>query len=291
MLGDLWGNYSEEDLYQIAISRPLEEKIATSIMLIRAHENTALSLSTDGYYNCFSGGKDSIVVKKLMQMAGVKFHSRYNNVTIDPPELVWYIREHHADVRWNNPPMHMLTKMLEKSNGPPTRLARWCCEIYKEQGGKGVFRVIGVRAEESARRKGLWKSLTPDRKSGVSLCPILYWTEDDVWNFIRMMNLPYCCLYDEVDCHGCKLFKRLGCVGCPMGGPNGQRKDFARWPTYELMWYKAFCGYWDRWKDVPRLDGGERWIAKFPNVDALWNWWISGKAYEGEGADCQQFLW
>jgi len=45
MLGDLWGNYSEEDLYQIAISRPLDEKIATAIMLIQAYEQQALSLS------------------------------------------------------------------------------------------------------------------------------------------------------------------------------------------------------------------------------------------------------
>jgi phosphoadenosine phosphosulfate reductase len=291
MLGDLWGNYSQEDLYQIAIAQPLEDKIKQAIALIQTYEPTALALSLDGFYVAFSGGKDSIVMERLFRMAGVKYKAWYNNVTIDPPELVRFTKDHYPEVSWNNPEKHMLSKMLEKSNGPPTRLVRWCCEIYKEQGGKGLLQAIGVRAEESARRKGLWKHVTPDRKAGIILCPILYWTETDIWQFIHDNDMPYCSLYDEVDSNGVKLFKRLGCIGCPMGGPRGQAKDFARWPAYEIMWRKAFQGYWDRWKDVPRNDGGERWISKFPDVDALWNWWISGKAYEGENADCQGFLW
>ena len=291
MPGDLWGNYSEEDLYRIAIAQPLEAKIKQAIALIQTYTSLSLSLSEDGFYVAFSGGKDSIVMERLFKMSGVKYKAWYNNVTIDPPELVRFIKDSYPDVAWNNPPQHMMVKMLDKSSGPPTRRARWCCEIYKEQGGKGLLRSIGVRAEESARRKGLWKSVTPDRKSGVILCPILYWTEDDVWQFIADHQMSYCSLYDLVDANGCKLFKRLGCVGCPMGGPKGQAKDFAQWPAYELMWRKAFQGYWDKWKGVPRLDGGDRYIESFPTVDALWNWWVSGKAYEGEGADCQGFLW
>lgn len=286
MQENLWGEYSEEDLYQIAISRPLEEKIETAILLIQTYEAQALQLSPDGYYVAFSGGKDSIVMAKLFEMAGVKFQLWYNNVTIDPPELVQFIKREYPQAKWNNVGKHLTSYMADsKACGPPTRLIRWCCEIYKEQGGIGLFCATGVRAEESARRKGLWKTLTIDNRNGKPiLCPILYWTKADIWQFIRQNNMPYCCLYDEG-------FERLGCIGCPMGGPTGMARDFARWPKYEQMWKRGFKRCFDKYKGVPKRNGEPRAIEKFPTVDDLWNWWVSGKAYEGEGADCQLWLW
>lgn len=276
---------TEEDRYQYAISRPLEQKIKTAIELIRHYEPMALDLSEDGYYVAFSGGKDSIVMERLFKLAGVKYASWYNNTTIDPPELVRFIKREYPEVRWNNPRKHLIYKMADKSNGPPTRIARWCCEIYKEQGGKNAFKAIGVRAEESPRRKGAWRDVTIDRKTKKPIiCPIIHWTERDVWKFISQQKMAYCSLYDEG-------FTRLGCVGCPMGGPKGQARDFARWPHYEKLWRRGFDSYWQRWKGVPRRDGGERWIEKMQTVDDLWNWWVSGKAYEGDKPDCQLYLW
>ncbi|MGE4544199.1 MAG: phosphoadenosine phosphosulfate reductase family protein [Pedobacter sp.] len=277
---------TEEELYQIAISRPLEEKIDQAISLIQATEGQALKLSDDGFYVCFSGGKDSIVMARLFEMAGVKFGLHYNNVTIDPPELVRFIKEEYPHAEWHSVGKHLINYMAEdKVCGPPTRLIRWCCEIYKEQGGVDKFRAIGVRAEESARRKGLWKQITTDRKTKMPiLCPILYWTHADIWAFIKQHDMPYCCLYDEG-------FDRLGCVGCPMGGPKGQARDFARWPKYEAMWKRGFRKYFDKYKGVPKRNGEPRAIEKFPTVDDLWNWWISGKAYEGDNPDCQLWLW
>lgn len=72
-----------------------------------------------GYYLAFSGGKDSVVLKRLTEMAGVKFDAWYNLTTIDPPELVKFIKEKHPDVKWNRPEIPML-KMLVK-NGFPIR--------------------------------------------------------------------------------------------------------------------------------------------------------------------------
>ena len=36
-------------------------------------------------------------------MAGVRFNAVYNQTTIDPPELVRFIKTHHADVAWDHP--------------------------------------------------------------------------------------------------------------------------------------------------------------------------------------------
>lgn len=282
---DLFGGIDEDEMYRRALALPLEKKIFNAIAMIQMYEAMALELSPDGYYVAFSGGKDSIVMARLFEIAGVKYQLWYNNVTIDPPELVQFIKREYPQAKWNQPGRNLPGKMEEKSNGPPTRIARWCCEIYKEQGGNGLFKAIGVRAEESTRRKGLWQHVALNRKDGKPiLCPILYWTEKDIWTFIKNNNMPYCSLYDEG-------FKRLGCVGCPMGGPKSQAREFSRWPKHEAMWRRGFEKYWKAWKGVPRRDGGKRWIEKFNSVDDLWTWWVSGGACEGERADCQLYLW
>ena len=119
---DLFGNPDIEAIYQAALTVPLEKKIKNAIALIREYEPMALQLSDAGYYVAFSGGKDSIVMERLFKMSGVKYESWYNNVTIDPPELVRFIKKQYPHVGWNNPKMH-LTDMLEvKSRWGATRL-------------------------------------------------------------------------------------------------------------------------------------------------------------------------
>ena len=281
---DLYGNIDEEGMYQMALAVPLAEKIESAIALIRSFESQALTLSDDGFYVCFSGGKDSIVMAKLFEMAGVKYQLHYNNVTIDPPELVQFLKREYSQAIWHNPAKN-LPMMMVDIGMPPTRLIRWCCLHYKEQGGIGTFKATGVRADESLRRKGLWKQVQNERKgTGCILCPIVYWTERDVWQFIRNNDMKYCCLYDEG-------FKRLGCVGCPMAG-NQRVAQFKRWPKHEAMWRRGFKAMFDKYKGLPKKNGGERAIEKFPTVESLWDWWMEDKnVNDTDNADCQMFLW
>lgn len=273
-------------LIALAQSRPLDEKMEQALETFRMYENAALKLSDGGYWLAFSGGKDSIVLKDLAIRSRVRFRSVYNVTSIDPPELIRYMKRQHPDVEWNRPRVPMFVRMLEKSNGPPTRLARWCCRSYKERGGRGMGRAIGVRAAESPRRADNWSVFTADRKSdGFYLAPILYWTDDDVWSYIRANALPYCSLYDEG-------FKRLGCVGCPMQGSKGVKRDFERWPGYGKQWHRAIVKFWEKWHDVPTLRGKPRWFADFKDGQELYDWWISGERREpfDDLEDCQMSL-
>lgn len=67
-----------------------------------------------GFYLAFSGGKDSVVIKELANMAGVKYDVHYNLTTIDPPELVYFIRKYHYDVIIDKPEKPFLQRMIEK---------------------------------------------------------------------------------------------------------------------------------------------------------------------------------
>ena len=96
----------------------LQDLVDRSLVLLREHEPEG------GYYGCFSGGKDSLAIKHLAGMAGVRVSWHYNVTTIDPPELVRYIRREHPEVAWEWPPHGNFFVRMERK-GIPTRRARW----------------------------------------------------------------------------------------------------------------------------------------------------------------------
>ena len=223
------------------------DKVAIAIERLRMFE------PPEGYYLAFSGGKDSIVIKELAKMSGVKHDSHYSVTTIDPPELVQFIKRHHGDVEWERPEMPFLKKLV--THGFPQRHRRWCCELYKENGGNNRCVITGIRRAESYQRgnrklfehcyTGGYKS-----KNKTFVNPIIDWKDVDVWEFIRERQLPYCSLYDEG-------WKRIGCLFCPMAGK--QRVAAAKkYPRFARSFIRAFerahkhrrgKGRVDRWKD------------------------------------------
>jgi phosphoadenosine phosphosulfate reductase len=245
----------------------LEDITARAVNILRSNE------PLKGYYLAFSGGKDSCVIKHLAHLAGINYEPRYNNTTIDPPELVRFIKEYHKDVLWNNPLTgNMFHRIATTLKTPPTRKGRWCCEEYKEQGGgRESIKIIGVRAAESPRRAKLWKEITEDIRGGTVICPIVSWSDGDVWDFIRFHKLPYCSLYDEG-------WERLGCVGCPLVSKKKQDREFARWPRYEELWRKSIIANWETNKDLLNTRTGEpRYQAKFATGEDFWTWWRTEK--------------
>ena len=141
------------------------DKVETAIKRLRAFE------PPEGYYVAFSGGKDSQCVYHLCEMAGVKFDAHYSVTSVDPPELVWFIKERYPGVEfehhyWSDgKPEHYypdgrprpmtMWSLIADHTIPPTRQARYCCADLKETGGSGRLVVTGVRWAESVRRKAL----------------------------------------------------------------------------------------------------------------------------------------
>ena len=239
------------------------DKVVIAIDRLRTFE------PSEGYYLAFSGGKDSVVIKQLAIEAGVKFDAHYSVTTIDPPDLIYYIREHHPDVIWERPEMPFLTKMVE-NKFPPMRQQRWCCRLYKENGGSGRLVVTGIRKEESdtrSKRKMVEHCIKDASKR--LLHPIIDWLDDDVWAFIKDRNLPYCCLYDEG-------WKRIGCLFCPMQRNKAiKQQQMDRYPAF-VRAFKRAC---DRIWAIRNKEGKKN---DFKDGQALFDWWISGQGNKKE---------
>lgn len=271
MLGQL--NINGKDKIQVAINRFKEFE------------------PEEGYYLAFSGGKDSIVIKKLAELSKVKFDSHYNWTTVDPPELLKYIKKYHPDTTIEKPDITMW-QLIPKKKMPPTRLVRYCCSELKEKGGIGRFVVTGVRWAESSRRKNSRNMVEFDRYGSQSkkakenrelflmndnegkrrmieqctikgkhiLNPVIDWTDKDIWDFIKMYDVPYCKLYDQG-------FDRLGCIGCPMQGTKGMERDFKRWSKYKTNYIKAF----DRMIKARKEKGLK---TEWETGEEVFNWWL-----------------
>ena len=150
------------------------------------------------YYVAISGGKDSDVIVKLCELAGVKYELYHQHTTADAPQTVRYIRETYPSCHIDYPEIP-IWKLIEKQGVPPTRLMRYCCKILKEYGGEGRTKVLGVRWSESTGRKNNRKMVELCYKNYTkTINPIIDWTEAEVWEFHKLYNLPHnpCTIWD-----------------------------------------------------------------------------------------------
>ena len=91
------------------------------------------------------------------------------------------------------------------------------------------------------------------------LNPIVDWTDEDVWEFIKTYNIPYCELYD-------KGYKRLGCIGCPMN--TNAAAALEQYPKYKEAYIRAFDKMLKKYETPPK---------DWENGEAVMDWWLGKK--------------
>lgn len=282
-------NITLEDAIRNA-SHGLKSKIIYSVELLRKAESMALKLDpNNGYWMGVSGGKDSQALYHIAKLAGVKFKAHMNLTSVDPPEVIRFVKQHYPDVELIKPKMSIY-EMAKRKHILPTRRFRWCCAEYKEINGAGKVTLIGIRKQESVRRsKRNEVELGNHKFSGnfdqwsehnekmvtcvggndkILVSPIIYWTERDVWEFLNGNGIPHCKLYDEG-------YSRIGCILCPMSNYKSKIRDIKRYPHAKRNWIKTI-----QWM----IDNGYGFTDN-PNAEFGFNWWISGKSFDEFYAD------
>ena len=202
-------------------------------------------------------------------MARVQHKAYYSCTRIDPPEVVRFIRQEYPDVTFLMPSMTFWEGIKKKF--PPLRMQRWCCDVLKKEPGKIIplkYRVMGIRAEESARRAARPREDT--WRGQVQIKPIFHWKEWHVWDFIEAHGLLYPAMYDEG-------FHRIGCIICPfimglgLAKTRNRELSMQRWPG---MW-QAFEHACRAWFESMR-DNDLRPGKKHKNFDDYYNAYLRG---------------
>lgn len=187
---------------------------------------TASKYDVSSMFVSFSGGKDSTATSSLVMRAlgSESIPHIYGDTTLEYPESSSYIETFRK--QYPHTPI-----LVAKNNdqdfrdlcdvvGPPSRVMRWCCTIFKtgaitkkiEQLYKNKVRLLsfqGVRRAESAARSKYDRDTDSPKISKQQVAsPIIDWTDFDVWLYILSNNIPFNNAYREG-------FSRVGCWCCP----------------------------------------------------------------------------
>lgn len=266
------GRHTHDDLIQLQ-SLPLSQKIQMTKNRIREWYD----YWQGDVYVSFSGGKDSTVLKHIVDEMCDDVPSVFVNTGLEYPEIQKFVLDVKAgkfdcfntDVEIIRPEMRfdeVITKygypvvskqiadaiegarrnptgsrMLRltgaygnRRDGKPSKFdcPKWkfmldapfkvsakCCDVMKKDTfkayGKSTGRkpILGTLASESQVRKHEWEKHgcnAFDAKS-VSSRPLSFWTEDDIWEYLKSNDVPYSAVYDSgVDRTGC-MFCMFGC--------------------------------------------------------------------------------
>ena len=203
--------------------------IRLNSIVTEAHEyikDISKNYNLDSMFVSFSGGKYSTVTSDLVMSAlGTdKIIHIYGDTTLEYPETGVYLEKFKK--------VHPTTPLLVAKNkeqdfnelckviGPPSRVMRWCCTIFKtgaitrkiDSTFKNKIKILtfqGLRRNESiARSKYERESSGAKITKQQTVAPIIDWLDFDVWLYILSKHLEFNNAYK-------KGFSRVGCWCCP----------------------------------------------------------------------------
>ena len=184
----------------------------------------------------FSGGKDSTVTADVVTKAlsNPSLVHIFGNTTLEFPATIEY-----ADRFRDNHPLaiFMTAKNDEqvfydvcKDIGPPARMMRWCCSMFKTgpitrvinslYRSQQILTFYGIRKSESVSRSK-YNRIEDDSESvkiqqQTVASPIFFWKDIDIWLYIMAEEIDFNSAY--------RLgYDRVGCWCCPN---NNQRAQF-----------------------------------------------------------------
>lgn len=179
----------------------------------------------------FSGGKDSTVTSHLVNTAlgSNRVLHIFGDTTLEFPATMEYKKRFKKNEESRG--VRILTAKNREKNfeelcktvGPPSRVMRWCCTVFKTgaiqntiasafKDKTAVLTFYGIRRSESASRsKYERESESPKISKQTVVSPIIDWTDFDVWLYIFTAGIDFNDAY--------RLgYSRVGCWCCPNNG-------------------------------------------------------------------------
>lgn len=160
-------------------------------------------------YVAFSGGKDSIVTLELVREQAPNIPSIFFDAACSYPETYEVMAQYSergpaVRILQTEPFLETLRQYgLDHPNiGGITRattVEEPTIQLQHEEGYDAVF--LGLRAQESRDRTLLAATKGPiyfsESDGMIKSCPVMYWSDADIWAFIHSRALPYNRAYDK----------------------------------------------------------------------------------------------
>lgn len=161
-----------------------------SIALIR---KSVASLDPGQIGVSFNGGKDSVVMVELLIAAlGVSFCSKCVFFVLEVPDEFEELIEFRNNYIKNRLPSAFL---MHASASDSIREGLW--RIKNQVDLQIVF--LGTRCTDPAGQH----QCTPVSPTTVGwppmmrVCHLFHWSVEDIWNYLHLHRIPWCCLYEE----------------------------------------------------------------------------------------------
>lgn len=217
---------------------------------------TAKPYCLDQIVVSFSGGKDSTVTADLAVRAlgDARLVHIFGNTTLEFPLTLDYVRR----FRQNNPFTIFKTAINKdqdfyevcKDIGPPARMLRWCCSMFKTgpitrvlnslYHDKSILTYYGIRKCESVSRsrynrvEGSADAVKIQKQKVAS--PIFHWLDIDIWLYILGKGIDFNDAY--------RLgYDRVGCWCCPNNNARASFLSQIYMPQQAEKWREFLIGF------------------------------------------------
>jgi len=191
--------------------------------------------ATEKTFVSFSGGKDSLVALDLAIRANFN-EAIFCDTTIEFDETLQYVNiiSNFYGIKIDIVKAPIDFFEIVRKIGFPSRRSRWCCDVFKfgplscyAIKNKVKCFITGLRSDESIKRKSYNMIDKNPLVPVTQLNPLLDWTEEEIWAYIKKYNLPINPLYND--------FIRLGCWCCPFKRAEEYKKIESLYPD---LFYK-----------------------------------------------------
>ncbi|ESU38863.1 FAD synthetase [Giardia duodenalis] len=190
---------TETPLVNDSLELQFAQKIYQALVVIRVAMRQYRRLAFS-----FNGGKDNTVVLYLIRaaclQAVIEENSDFESIT--PHELLrsrfifFYV---HNEVQIKQVMKFMCLIDHEQNLGTVvylgTSFKNCIVNFYNDYHSDVVF--MGVRSTDPNGKTTIFSHCSPSWPQFMRVCPILYWSYVDVWDFLKRFRIHYCTLYDQ----------------------------------------------------------------------------------------------
>ncbi len=230
-------NWTEEELREI--SAGLEEKGPEAAIewAVNNFEREDISLA------CSFGAEDVALVDMLVKIKPDAriFYLDTNKLFKETIDVMERLKEkYHINPEKYTSPISLEEQAKEYGPELWAKDPSKCCEIRKIKPLREALSglrawITGIRRDQAPARANApvvgWDSMF----NLVKINPLVRWTSEDVWNYIRANDVPYNVLHD-------RNYPSIGCEPCTKEVRPGEDPRAGRWAGFK----KTECGLHDK---------------------------------------------